>query len=76
MADTRYLDWPFFEPRHGQLQRAVDAWAGRHVSQASHHDVDAECRALVKSLGQGGWLRHAVAGTAHGGAGDSLDGDR
>jgi acyl-CoA dehydrogenase len=73
MADTRYLDWPFFEPRHGQMQREVDAWAGRHVSQASHHDVDAECRALVKSLGQGGWLRHAVAGTAHGGAGDSLD---
>ena len=73
MSDTRYLDWPFFEPRHVQMQRELDAWAREHISQQPHGDVDAECRALVATLGDGGWLRHAVAGTAYGGAGDTLD---
>ena len=73
MSDTRYLDWPFFEPRHAELQRALDAWAAEHVAHGAHHDVDAECRTLVAALGRGGWLRHAVAGAAHGGAGETLD---
>src|SRR5690606_8187684 len=73
MADTSYLDWPFFEPRHRELAQALDAWASEHIPQDHGHDVDAECRALVKSLGAGGWLRHAVAGTAEGGAGDTID---
>jgi acyl-CoA dehydrogenase len=73
MSDTRYLDWPFFEPRHVELQHELDAWAREHVSQDAHADIDGECRALVAALGDGGWLRHAVAGTAHGGAGEALD---
>ena len=73
MSDAQYLDWPFFEPRHAQMQRELDAWASEHISQDAHADVDAACRALVAALGRGGWLRHAVAGTAHGGAGETLD---
>jgi len=73
MSDTRYLDWPFFEPRHVQMQRELDAWAREHIPQQPHGDVDAECRALVAALGDGGWLRHAVAGTAYGGTGESID---
>lgn len=73
MATTAYLDWPFFEPRHQELARGLEAWAREHVPQAHGHDVDAECRALVRALGQGGWLRHAVAGTAHGGVGEAID---
>ena len=73
MSDTRYLDWPFFESRHVELQRELDAWAREHVSQDAHADVDGECRALVAALGDGGWLRHAVAGATYGGAGESLD---
>jgi alkylation response protein AidB-like acyl-CoA dehydrogenase len=73
MSDTRYLDWPFFEPRHAQMQRELDAWAHAHISQQAHADVDGECRALVAALGQAGWLSHAVAGSAYGGAGDTLD---
>jgi alkylation response protein AidB-like acyl-CoA dehydrogenase len=73
MSDTRYLDWPFFEPRHAELQRALDAWAAENLSHGAHADVDAECRARVAALGRGGWLAHAVAGRAHGGAGDALD---
>lgn len=60
MADTAYLDWPFLEPRHAELARALDAWATVNIHQAHDQDVDAECRALVKALGAGGWLRHAV----------------
>lgn len=73
MSDLRYLDWPFFEPHHAALQAELDAWAQANISQDAHGDVDAACRSLVKALGAGGWLRHAVAGTAHGGAADVLD---
>ncbi len=73
MSDTKYLDWPFFEARHRDMQRELDAWAHAHVSQGTHADVDAECRALVGALGKAGWLRHAVAGTAHGGAAEVID---
>ncbi len=73
MSDTTYLDWPFFDERHRELQSRLDAWAAAHISQDHHADVDAECRALVKSLGAGGWLRHAVAGSEFGAVGEALD---
>jgi alkylation response protein AidB-like acyl-CoA dehydrogenase len=73
MADTSFLDWPFFEDRHRELALSLDAWAAEHVSQSHGRDVDAQCRALVAALGADGWLRHAVAGTAHGGAADVID---
>ena len=57
------LDWPFFEPRHRALASDLDAWARQHVPQDHTADVDAACRALVKSLGAGGWLQHAVGKT-------------
>ena len=60
MADFTYLEWPFLEPRHAELARALDAWATVNIGQDHGPDVDAECRALVKALGAGGWLRHAV----------------
>ncbi|HEY9094527.1 MAG TPA: acyl-CoA dehydrogenase family protein, partial [Hydrogenophaga sp.] len=73
MSDTTYLQWPFFEARHAELAQRLDAWAEQHISHAHGSDVDAECRALVKSLGEAGWLRHAVAGTDVGGAGETID---
>jgi len=73
--DTTHLEWPFFEARHRELAAASGRWAREHLhaSHGSHTDVDARCRALVKQLGQAGWLRHAVGGTAHGGAADQID---
>jgi acyl-CoA dehydrogenase len=73
MSDTAYLDWPFFAPQHGELARALDAWATEHISQTHGHDVDEECRALVRQLGAAGWLKYAVGGTAYGGASDTID---
>ncbi|MFM2060037.1 MAG: hypothetical protein RLY71_4422, partial [Pseudomonadota bacterium] len=69
----QHLDWPFFEPRHGDFARALDAWATEHIAASHGADVDAECRALVRALGDAGWLHHAVAGTAHGGAAEVID---
>ncbi len=73
MSDTRYLDWPFFAPQHRDLALALDAWAAEHVAHLHGSDVDAACRACVAALGSGGWLRHAVGGTAFGGVADTLD---
>jgi len=73
MSDKNYLEWPFFEPRHAALEQALDAWAAQHIAHGHADDVDAACRLLVRQLGEGGWLRHAIGGTAHGGVGDSID---
>ncbi len=73
MADKSYLGWPFFEQRHGTLERELDAWATEHVRDAHGSDTDAQCRALVRALGDAGWLRHAIGGTAYGGALDAID---
>jgi len=67
------LDWPFFEPRHGKLVAALDQWAAGRTAHAHGADVDATCRDLVRALGEGGWLQHAVAGRAYGGSSDTID---
>jgi alkylation response protein AidB-like acyl-CoA dehydrogenase len=68
MADKRYLAWPFLENRHVELEAALDEWAAHHVRGVHGADVDADCRRLVRLLGEGGWLRHAI-----GGVGDAID---
>ena len=73
MADARHLDWPFLEERHRTLARELDAWAAQHVRPDHGDDVDTECRALVRALGAGGWISHAVAGRQHGGSGEAID---
>ena len=73
MSDTQYLEWPFFDAHHAGIATALDAWAATNIPQNHGHDVDAECRALVRLLGRAGWLKHAVAGTQFGGASDAMD---
>jgi len=67
------LDWPFFETRHKTLAFEVGGWAQSNLEAQHAIDVDETCRQLVKQLGTAGWLRHAVEGTAHGGATDTID---
>lgn len=63
MSDRAYLDWPFFEERHGALARELDAWAAANVAGLHGPDVDGTCRELVRRLGGAGWLQHAVGDT-------------
>ena len=77
MADTTFLDWPFFDDGHRRLAAELDAWAGHELPSAvahadDHASVDAACRAIAAQLGDGGWLRHVVPGP-HGGARERLD---
>ena len=58
----KHLEWPFFEARHRELAASLDAWCAAHLAHAHGDDVDAECIALVKSLGKAGWLNHAIGG--------------
>ena len=45
-----HLEWPFFEPRHAALARAVDDWAASSLGYAHDADADAVCRRLVQEL--------------------------
>lgn len=79
MADQTFLDWPFFEERHRALAAELEAWCARHAPLLDRRPIgddpaaaDDLCRALVRALGQGGWLRHCVP-AAYGGAAERLD---
>jgi len=61
MADKSYLEWPFFERRHAELAAVLDDWAAKNVRGLHGPDVDADCRHLVRLLGDAGWLGHAIA---------------
>ncbi|MBL6427566.1 MAG: acyl-CoA dehydrogenase family protein [Maritimibacter sp.] len=63
MADTSYLDWPFFEPRHRDLAARLEDWAASNLSQIDHSDTDTACRALVQALGDAGFLEHSASET-------------
>ncbi len=62
MSDQTYLDWPFLDDNHRDFARRLEVWAEEHIGMGVHPhvDVDAECAALVRKLGQGGWLAPAV----------------
>ena len=77
MPDRSFLDWPFLEPAHKQLALDLDAWAEAELpaiveAPGAHDDIDATCRALVRKLGQDGWLRYC-APAAYGGVHETLD---
>jgi acyl-CoA dehydrogenase len=73
MASPSFLNWPFFEPRHGELHAAVVAWC-RQNCDAVHGDsreaVDAHCIRFVQKLGTAGLLRHCVRSDDGGAAPD------
>jgi len=71
MSDKTYLDLPFLEDAHRVLERDLDAWCAANLN-VDHSDTDGACRALVRQLGEAGWLRYCVP-AAHGGALPALD---
>ena len=72
MADTTWLDWPFFDDRHRALAGELEAWCVDALADIDHRDTDAACRALVASLGQAGWLRYCVPAGPDGAWGGAL----
>ena len=73
MAETRFLDWPFFDAAHRHLRDEVATFAAEAVpGLIDHHDIDGSSRRLVDALGRAGILRHAVI-APHGGHADRLD---
>jgi len=76
MADTKYLDWPFLEPRHKELALSLDRWAHQNIDDAPHargQETDEACVGLVRKLGAADWIRYAVGGTAWGGSAETID---
>ncbi|MDO9499761.1 acyl-CoA dehydrogenase family protein [Falsiroseomonas sp.] len=58
MADTGFLDWPFFEPRHRDWAAEVEAWAAQYAETLSdEHDADASVIRLARAMGDAGLLR-------------------
>ena len=73
MRDFSHLEWPFFGEFHRRFTADLAEWADRAVvSHIDHTDVDCSCRALVRALGEAGWLK-AVAPAAYGGLSEKLD---
>ena len=69
---TDFLDWPFFDDSHRELAARLEDWCAAHLSDEEPADVDEACRALVRRLGEGGWLRYCVP-AAFGGIHEDLD---
>ena len=72
MSDRSFLDWPFFDNSHRELSAELESWCEENLKSTHGEDVDAECQALVRALGEGGWLRYCVP-SAYGGVHETLD---
>ena len=72
MADRSFLEWPFFDDHHRRLAEELDAWCAANLTGEHGADVDEACRALVRQLGEAGWLRYCVP-AAYGGIHERLD---
>ena len=78
MNSAAHLAWPFFEVTHRDFKASLQNWTAHQFADLHDHDesrdaIDKECVSLVRALGQGGWLKPAVAGKVHGGASEVID---
>ena len=78
MNSASHLAWPFFDEAHRVFKTQLQEWTSKQFADQHGHDesrdaIDRECVSLVKALGQGGWLKPAIAGKAHGGASEVMD---
>ena len=62
---TDWLNWPFFEQRHRDLEARLEEWSKATIHDAHASDVDYACRALVAEMGKAGFLKLCVADGGH-----------
>jgi acyl-CoA dehydrogenase len=68
-----HLDWPFLGDQHRALAAELDEFiALGGLGTIDHHDADGACKALVKTLGEAGFLRNCVP-AAFGGVATEID---
>jgi len=70
-ALTQRTALPFFDDAHRTLAMELETWCAAQPPHP-HHDADDATRRWVRTLGEAGWLRHAVP-RAWGGVRDVLD---
>jgi len=58
MADTSFLQWPFFDDKHRVLHAQLEQFAQAQLQSVDHSNVDDTCKSLVQSLGDAGLLEH------------------
>src|SRR3982751_5812689 len=61
MSDKTYLSWPFFEERHRELARKLEAWCREVIHDAEPSDADYACRATIAEMGKAGFLKLCVS---------------
>lgn len=62
MADSSFLAWPFFEPKHRELAAHLETWC-QQALPVDHANTDATCQTLVQSLGAAVFLEYTGAKT-------------
>src|SRR5688500_16177372 len=75
MPEPSHLSWPSFAEAHRTFARELGVWAAGSlagVPEPEGAEVDARCRALVRAMGDAGWLR-AVVPAGFGGTNERLD---
>ncbi|HEU5185367.1 MAG TPA: acyl-CoA dehydrogenase family protein [Gemmatimonadaceae bacterium] len=73
-TEADHLEWPFFTEEHRALAASIREWTRRELWNHEEPDnVDHACRALVRQLGESGWLKYVVP-AAYGGAREVVDG--
>ena len=74
MADTSFLQWPFFDDSHRQLAIELADWTTKEIApfEDDEDDVAALSQRFVGMLGDAGWLGYSVPGE-YGGTFENLD---
>jgi acyl-CoA dehydrogenase len=65
-------DWPFFDEEHRAFVAGLERWLSTANVLDDERNADASCRAWVRALAEGGWLRACVP-AMYGGVRAELD---
>jgi acyl-CoA dehydrogenase len=56
------LEWPFFDEEHRAFAAGLEQWLSAATVLDDDRNADASCRAWIRGLAEGGWLRACVPG--------------